>query len=428
MGESGFKTLSGRKLLDVIGATLNDTYAQIEVNPDAIPLPPQIWSPEHVANAPAWFVMDLLENLVLEVQAWEAGWSQWAERVWLGRDGLHLLQRAMPWQKLPGKMIVLDATANEAFYRQILARPVTTYAPEIQRAGKLYQVTGRLNGKSTMTLKTGKASQQANEALAVAGAIAAPYQAKKQRVCVICAKDVRALFEREFGEQNVGHFYGLRGTNDMQDAACLIVVGAPSPDIQSVIHIATALNPDRQRAYADRDEEGGFQPLFHTTEREYRVSKALLERAEGKAPWRALKGYWTQPELQAVYDQLREAELVQALHRSRVNTNESTVWLLTSVITGESLDGVWDDPPAEAGFPSGIYWKQWLKLKPWIETRQEPITYADLADVTGVLESTARKGKWLNLIRTHYAGEWQIETLARSGTGGGRKALARSAA
>jgi hypothetical protein len=420
------KRIAGKELLDAIGTVLIDTYAQIEVNRNAIPVPPYIWSPELVTTVPAWFVMQMLDALVLEQQAHEAGWAEWAERVWIEKDGLHILERGEPWAQLPPKMIVLDATANPAFYRQIFGRDMTVYQPEIKRAGKLYQVTGRLNGKSTMTSKQGKITSQASEALEVSKEIATPYRAKDERVCVVCTKDLVQMFEREFGESNVGYFYNLRGTNEFEHAKCLIVVGGPSPDIRSVVQNAIALNPQRQRAYAPRDDDGNFQPLYHTSEREYRITKQVLDVHEAKAPWRALKGYWAEPELQAVYDQMREAELVQALHRSRMNVRETTVWLLTSVVTPEALDGIWDDPPAEAGFPAGIYWKQWLKIKAWLAD-QNQITYADIAEAVGVSEAHARKNKWLDAIQQHLGSEWEIATLKRAGRGGGKKAIMRAA-
>jgi hypothetical protein len=373
--------------------------------------------------------MQMLEALVLEHKAWESGWTEWAERVWVEKDGLHILERGAPWKKLPDKLIVLDATANPAFYKQIFGREMTVYQPEIKRAGKLYQVTGRLNGKATMTNKKGTITQQANEALEVSREIAAPYLARNERVCVICAKDAVQMFEREFGEGNTAYFYNLRGTNEFEKASCLIVVGSPSPDIRSVVYNAIALNPDRQQPFAPRDEAGNFRPLYHTAEREYRVTRQLLEANAGKAPWRSLKGYWAEEELQAVYDQMREAELVQALHRSRVNVHDTTVWLLTSVVTGEALDGVWDDPPAEAGFPAGIYWKQWLKIRAWLKDRDH-VTYADIAEVAGIQEATARQNRLLDHIAAHMPDQWQLAALERVSPKGGRpkKALKRSAA
>jgi hypothetical protein len=175
------------------------------------------------------------------------------------------------------------------------------------------------------------------------------------------------------------------------------------------------------------DDEGKFQPLYHTAEREFRVRKSLMDAHEGKSPWRAIKGYWSMPDLQAVYDQLREAELVQALHRSRVNTRDTVVWMLTSVPTGESLDGIWDDPPLEAGFPEGIHWRQWLKLLPWLEKRREeglPVTYDDLAEVTGVGIRHTQNNRWLDVIAARYPEQWATSELRPAqGRGRPKKAL-----
>ncbi len=427
---SGGETRSGRALLDVIGPTLERVYEYIDALPDeALPVVPRVYRPDDVEHKPWWFVAQMLKLAALEYKAWKAGWDRWAERIFVTGEGLGLLDRAEPWTHLPKKIAVLDATAQPGLYRQIFDRPVREYQPAVKRAGKLYQITGRLNGKGTLLGdgKEKKPTSKAREELDIARQIAEPYRQRGERVSVICAQGLRVLFEAEFGDDNVEHFYALRGTNSLQDAACLIVVGAPSPDIQTVIRDATALSPFRQQAFGEIDEQGRVKPVFTRIEREYRIGDALRAEHGGMSPWRLVGGFWGDAALQNLYDQYREAELVQAMHRSRMNVRACDVWLLTSLPTAESLDGIWHDPPPQAGFPAGIPWKRWLKIEPWLQERHEPITYAELAKAAGVVETTARKNRWLDVIREHQPGEWDSEVLKRAGSGGGKKALVRRA-
>lgn len=404
---------SGRKLFEVIGEALDVVYTLIDADQAAVPMPPPIWRPDEAFKAPAWFIMDLLHTAALELEAWSHDWPEWAERIWVSPAGLHILKRAEPWEHLPRKMIVLDATANPVIYRAIFDRKMKEYAPAIARKGELYQVVERLNGKSNLSKRAGKGKHRtrAEQALKVSEMIARSHRNKDKRVCVITYQEVESPFAKTFGEDNVEHFYNLRGTNNLETADCLIVFGTPAPPPQQVLSCALALDPQRREAFPIGKLDGKrFNPRFYPQGREYRVTPAIIAAQGGKAPFRDISGYWDWPELQAIYEQKREAELTQALHRSRINVRECKVWLLTSIPTHETLDGIWEAPPPEAGFPSrlsdgkGIHWTDWLELYPWLQKLPDNEEFGDekMSEVTGRTREYIRRQKWKLVIQNYF--------------------------
>lgn len=402
---------AGPKLFKQIGPILQDVYAQIEMMEDMLPQIPRVASADDVAEKPYWYLFDFLTLASPEYDAWRHGWPRWAERVKVTGRGLHLLQRAEPWDQLPLRMVVLDATASASMYRQIFDRPVQEFHPRIQRQGSIYQVTGRLNGTTTL-LEDETPTRQARELLEISRRIAGGYDG---RVGVVCNKALRPLFEREFGESNVEHFYALRGTNSLEDVNCLLVVGNPAPDLMSTINTAAALNEERIRPYGQENEHGYIQPLFYAQEREYAITDELRQKHDGQTPWRNVKGFWSEPELQAIYEAHRENELLQAIHRARPNVRECDVWVLTSTPTSEPLDGVWDDPPIG---PDGIYWKTWLQLEPWLQEQfdsHKAVSTTDLATAADVDPTWVRRKGWIEAIARHMPDKWELTLIPTGG-------------
>ena len=122
--------LSGRELFDRIGPILTNVFAQIEINDDAIPMPPTIRKPEQVFDVPHFWIMRFLLIAEAEWQCWRNGWDAWAERLRIDGVALVMLWRKAPWGKLPDKLVALDATSRPPMYEKLFDYQPTMPAEE----------------------------------------------------------------------------------------------------------------------------------------------------------------------------------------------------------------------------------------------------------------------------------------------------------
>lgn len=127
--------IAGKQLLDEIGHVLTDVFAQIEVNDNAIPRPPNIRQVGEVFDVPHFWIMRFLLIAEQEWQCWRNDWETWIQRISLSRKSLRLLWRKSPWAKLPQKLVALDATSRPAMYEKLFSfEPIVAepddYEPE----------------------------------------------------------------------------------------------------------------------------------------------------------------------------------------------------------------------------------------------------------------------------------------------------------
>jgi len=111
----------GKPLLDQLGPILDDVFAEVEIDENAIPTPPEVWQASDVFDQPYFWLPQFLTVIEQEWQAWRHGWSLWPVRVTMSSKELRLLWRKEPWTKLPTKLIALDATSQPRMYERIFA-------------------------------------------------------------------------------------------------------------------------------------------------------------------------------------------------------------------------------------------------------------------------------------------------------------------
>lgn len=435
-------TLAGRALLDILGPALGDAYAAIETGFWQAPAIPTVFEPGDVAQAEYFFLHDLLAAAALEYQAWRAGWSDWAHRVWATPQALRILGRHGLWDDLPRRVIVLDATAQAPLYRLLFRRRVqeegeerwqargiaAVYAPRVERTGQLFQVTGRTYSKRQLYRVTRSqvirhedgreerteqvaALPALRDAAATVAALARRHGAA--RVGLVTYKACEGLLREAIAGYGLAvasrHFYNVRGTNSLQDVDMLVVVGSPTPKTGDLIKLATALDATRQQPFVRFDAAGQPLPVFGLIAHEFRLTAAGLTaaRVQLAAPdaagvLRRVGGY-VDAELRAIHEQLRAAEVLQAAHRGRVNIQDIPVYVLTSTpVLDEPLDAIFETPPVG---PDAIPWRQWLGLLAWLDTLPEGarITTADVAAAARVNVDYARNEKWLAAIEAFFA-------------------------
>lgn len=430
---------SGRKLFDIIGPILEDAYQEIAVVENPIPVVPMIHSPFEIEQTPYWYIMDLLFLSLKEHKAWEMLWPNWAERIKVSSQGLHLLDRNKPWSKLPQKTIVLDATAEPALYAQLfgsyktqereievetyseeydttepetktiteevwIPRQMSVYQPRIDRKGRIYQIVARMNGKRSLQDKHGKFTPNAQKLIEQAKLIAKRYEGKG-RVCVVCHMLMEQQFADIFGAENVMHFGAVRGSNKLEKGlACLIVAGTPAPGPFHVIDIATALDKNRIEPFVYSEH---MRSAYTEQECEYLITPELREEQEGLSPFRRVRGYWEDWQLQAIHEQLSKAELEQTLHRARPNSQDVDVWILSALPTNEMVDGIWDEPPFA---PAPFNWQEWRLIEPWLDEKWELgglVGRNEIAALLGISAKWVASRKLLQAVITIQPDRWQ---------------------
>lgn len=422
--------IDGKTLLTAIGSLLESIYKSINLNDTKkanVQMIPEVHDPGDVDDIAEWYVFDMLRLLVPEYHAWKNGLDEWLTRVYISHDGIHLLQRRLPWKGLPQKTIILDATGRKEIYEKLLNRPVKVVDIRARRTGKIFQITSRLNNvTSVLDKKTGKLRYAGSEAADLIRLIrdSKPLPGggfgQYESIGIVTFKSVvEQLTERldDLPGVKAVWYQGSRGTNVLEGVDALVCLGSPAiPDTQ-IIDSYAQLNyepgvPSKSAIQPFKSVEldnGRIRPVRHAGIVEYKHINS-----QGLSPRRYLSGFWDYPELQAVSDLFTADELVQAIGRGRIPFLDCHVWLLTSQYTPLVIDAVYDNPGDALNVPTGIDWRHWLKIKPVLES-SDIIRAGDLAAAAGVTRAWARH--WIEMIAAH-SPAYRLEAM---GSGRGRK-------
>lgn len=303
--------LSGAQLLDALGgaAVVAETCADV---PLAELEPPDLRHADAAEQAPYGHLFQTLALLKREADAALAG-RECIARVRAEASGLTLLLRRTP-RITPPHTIWLDATASAPLYRTLLGRPVEVVAPDVRMAGRVFQVWASLNTKRHLAGDGDEGAAAPETSPKVAHVVAQTRHIIASRgyarPAYVTYKALLQAFARDNAEG--AHFHGSRGTNRLQDCDALIVIGTPQPKLEDIVETATMV-------YGRREHP--FNPAWTTQDRAY----------PGQ-PWAyPAAGFWDDADLQVLLEQVREAELVQALHRARPLRRQVDVWLLTNL-------------------------------------------------------------------------------------------------
>lgn len=402
----------GKELFDRIGEKLENAWDYLNID-ESLLKAPNVLNPSDVEGAPYWYLADLHKAAEPELRAWENKEEIWAERVWIARDGLHIIKGVNVWKELPKSTIILDATANIDFYNHVFHKGVNTYRPNVERKGNVYQVAGRMYHKGGVKSKDGETTAMVEDAIQTIRTIQA--ERGYNSIGVICAQVAVKRMAEEFGKSNVMWFYKLRGRNDFSKADAVFVVGTPTPPEIAVTNIALALQPESSQSLYRITPDGRREPILTFANREFLFSANGMQQLKSSfgiqyngAERRA--GFYMDETLRSIQIQLRESELIQAIHRARPNVHNCDVWLLSSVPTSEPIDGIYNDPPVG---PDAIYWRIWIRLYPWLmemQAKGEPVTYDALAAAAKVERNWAYKNRWLDAIAEYLPG-WKVVAL-----------------
>lgn len=349
--------------------------------------PPELRHADAAEQAPYGHLLHTLVALKREAEAQLEGYDA-ISRVRVDRGGLTLLLRRRP-RHLPPHVIWLDATASAPLYRELLGRPVKVVQPDVQLQGHVRQVWASLNTKTDV----GPAADGRTKLQRLQAQVQAILSRGYERPAFVTYKDLVQVFG---SEANATHFHGSRGTNRLQDCDCLIVIGTPQPGTDDLVTTATML-------YSERDHP------FDTT-------WSAQDRPFPGQPWSyPVSGFWNDAQLQVLLEQLREAELVQALHRARPLRRPVDVWLLTNVpLPGIPVELVSIHELFDA--PEGVDPYRWPAVRRVARERVETVgrvTSADLVAAEVCQPAAARR--YLEALAQ--AEGWRIERAPAVGRG-----------
>lgn len=364
-------------------------------------LAPEIHSPGEAERVPYAHLPQLVPLLAREARRALAG-EPYPHRIRVAGGALTLLLRHKTKETLPRSVVWLDATANEHLYRSCFQRPVETWDAQPKLRGRIFQVVDRANGISTL-LKEGQPTAKVPQTVAqVEAIIARGYQ----RPAII---SYQRLLEGEQALQRYPHchFYAARGTNALEGADALILVGTPQPPRESLEPLAAML-------YFERDT--AFDASWLTRDLPYNY---VDEEGYGRSY--PASGFWADPDLSALLWSVREAEIIQAAHRGRPVHQPVDVWLLTNLPIWElapdgllSLHELFHAPEGVNCFA----WAQAVEVAERCQNERGAVTTVDFVQSLGCDRRTA--SKYLDLLIQREG--WQEIRAATRGPGRAPKA------
>lgn len=283
-------------------------------------------------------------------------------RIIAGKGDLTLLLRRWPDTKLPSHVIWLDATGNEHIYEELFNRPVKLVdaAPALQ--GHITVVTDRANGKGDF--KADQAAQLVRKVVEREG---------YRRPAVITFESAE---DEIAGQWDSAHFYGARGTNRLEQADALFVVGAPMPNQTVMLSMAAQVFFKRMINFGGAWDVK-FIPYRHVG-------------ADGLGREYPAGGFWRDRDLQALLWQFREAELIQAVHRARPVLREVPIYLVSNLPVPELPVSRLATMAELMGTPAQVNSWEWGRFLAWLNGR-EFVTAGEIETGMGVSPNTAIK-------------------------------------
>lgn len=389
------KHLDGHGLLDALGGpdAVLDACGEYRVPSGALLIPSSIADATTIDNVPYNHAHHLHRLLRREAEAATAG-REYPHRVILRGGNIVLLLRrelAAAWAQRP--IVVFDATGQRDIYAECFGRPVEVIEPTIAPAGRVVQIYSKGNGSRSLFEDTTKSPKPRalRETLTQINAIRAR-AGPRARIGVITWQRLEDALAPGVADVT-GHFYASRGTNDFADVTDLVVVGAPQPPWAQMVEVAAMLY---QRG------DLGMAPLVDAT------GQPIYTQAPRPFPWIGPGGFcpaqhvvtFADPRLRAIHWAYRDAELIQAAHRGRITTRDtSTVWLLTSLPVPELVPQQMFSIAELLEAPRGVDAFRWMEVMAVVARYEESgcaMTSRDLAAEVGVHKDTAHD-YWLRL-------------------------------
>lgn len=382
--------LMGPQLLEALGGAQRvlEACEAFRISPDALAMSPDIHDADD-ADRVSPFHLPALVNLFLREAAACLSGGKYLERIIVVSGELRLLLRKHISEELPPHIIWLDATGEPHIYEELFKRPVRVIDATPTLKGAIYQVTNRANGKGAVEGEKPQVVRWRDQLLEQIDAIRQSKDYVKPAVITFQG------IEKELSDIDSMHFYASRGSNSFIDVDCMIIAGTPQPSLTEVEKVAKMIYFDRMEA-------------FDTTWADKMVAYNYVNEDTDTGLGRDVGGYWNDPDMSAMLWSVREAEIIQAAHRSRPISRECDIWLLTNLpvkelpptelLTIHQLFGA--DKNFDTKINPFLYRKIMMALEALFanqarihleEGRIEHVTLTQLVDAVGISRPTVKK-------------------------------------
>jgi hypothetical protein len=357
------------------------TLARYRASLSMLAYAPQLRTASQAEDAPYFHLLELARLMLRESDRAQRGQGV-IPRVRCDATGLTLRLRRAP-QQLPPHVVWLDATGDAGIYQALLDRPVQVVRPHVRMTGRVYQVWASANNRGAVLDDRPSADGQTTGAHKQT-------QIRAQIARIVAAHGYHCpgiISYKPLGDALLpgapqAHFGAARGTNRLQEVDALFVVGAPLPTLHVLQEMAAML-------FFERDEP--FRAEWHARDIPF----------TGQAAAHSVGGFWDDGDLTTLLRQIRESEIVQAVHRARPLRRDVDVWLLTNVVTElpvalVSLHALFGALDALGQPLRGIDVLRWPEVLALPATPDAPLTTRRLMDVFGISRPTA--GKWIDAL------------------------------
>jgi hypothetical protein len=260
-------------------------------------------------------------------------------------DGL-IAQGRRPWPFDRRRLLVLDGTANAEILGQFVPSLGTVPEIRVQRNARVIQVSNMTFYRGSLIKRTsradGKPKLEPTARLLEVGEFVAR-TALTGKTLVVTNKPVRCALTGEdehsslaisaqYRGADIAHFGNIRGSNEFEGHEIVVILGRDEPSVQDAEQRAMAIWYDTtepiRRITPDLKGRINYQS---------RTRRHLMRDGSTKPVNVAVH---PEPRVQAVVEQSREAEMIQAVDRLRLIHNEKrkTVYILCNIPLDLAVD------------------------------------------------------------------------------------------
>jgi hypothetical protein len=307
--------MEGEELIKFLGGAddVLETCSSFQFNINAEALSPTLHNIGDVELADYFHLPNLVNLLAREARMCKTG-KPYAHRIIIHKGYLTLLLRRDLDRGLPPHIAWMDATANKRIYSRCFQRPIkmVELAPRI--SGKIYQVVDRANGKGSLMTRNNERTSKAIQLETIINQIIEDKQYRSPSVISF----QKFIEQSDIHTKKTAHFYGARGSNEMEECDAIIIAGTPQPNIFDIARMA-------KMVFFERDEAFEFG-RFSSQQMPYRFADS-----DGIGRSYPVSGFWNDPDLQDILMMVREDEILQAAHRGRPINHPLDIWLMLNV-------------------------------------------------------------------------------------------------
>jgi hypothetical protein len=290
---------------------------------------------EGLANAPPLVRLSrVLERLADELASGREG--QAYSLIAAGEDRL-IAQGRRHWP-FDGRLLILDGTANPDILKAFIPGLEVSDEIRVERNAFVVQVTDRTFYRGSL-LKSAEACEEADRYdperwKEVCGFIERIAQGSRTLVvtnrgvrCQLTGEDEKTALpiSTKCGDADVAHFGNIRGSNEFEDHDAVIILGRDEPSVADAERSAMAI-------WYDTKEPIELIPRDHNGRLNYPRQLRPYITQDGSVTTERVACH-PDPRVQAVVEQIREAEMLQAIDRLRLihSDRRKTVYILCNI-------------------------------------------------------------------------------------------------